>query len=109
MKELIFNDGNLDYVTSDSIEGFENKVTNALLIFGVETFYNTNLGLKFDIISSNQTEYKLEHIKNKLLEWFKNEIKTLEYTDIKIVGKVVKATLSYDHKTLGKNTQEVSL
>lgn len=109
MKELIFNDGNMAFTTDDTIVGFENKMQNSLLIFGVECFCNTAVGLNFDAISSNQTEYKLEHIKNKLLEWYGNELKELYYKDVKIVGKVVKATLVYTHKTLGSGTTEVNL
>lgn len=109
MKELIFEDGDLQFRTDDTIEGFENKIVNSLLIFGVETFWNGQVGLNFDVISSNQTEYKLEHIKAKLLEWYKDEIDTLRYKEIKIVDKVVKATLEYKHKTFGEIKQEVSI
>ncbi|MEG2347288.1 MAG: hypothetical protein RSB50_06360 [Cetobacterium sp.] len=107
MQELMFNDGNLEFTTDSGIRGFENKLVNSILIFGIETFYNNNAGMNFDVISSNQTEYKLEHIKNKLLEWYSEELESLEYKDIRIIGKVVKATLEYSHKTLGKNTKEV--
>lgn len=107
MKELILNNGDIDFSTDDTIVGFENKLVNSLQIFGVETFWDTGKGLNFNIISSNQTEYKLSHMRAKLLEWYKNEIDELVYTDIKIVGKTVKAKLKYTHKIFGKNESEV--
>lgn len=109
MKELIFDNGNLTFQTDSTILGFENKLVNSLQIFGVETFYDIGKGLNFDVISSNQTNYKLQHIKSKLLEWFGDELKFLEFTDIKIIGKIVKVTLLYEHKTLGKIESEVTI
>lgn len=107
MKELIFENGNLTFETDETIVGFENKMANALQIYGVETFYDINNGLNFDIISSNQTNYKVQHIKSKLMEWFKNELDSLEIKEVKVVGKVAKVKISYSHKTLGKNEIEV--
>lgn len=107
MKELMFDDGNLSFQTDDTILGFENKLVNALQIYGVETFYDINKGLNFDVISSNQTNYKIQHIKAKILEWFKDELESLEIKEVKIVGKVAKVKMTYSHKTLGKNESEV--
>lgn len=108
MKELIFEDGDISFIVSETIGGFENKMVNALQIFSCETFYDQNNGLNFDVITSNQTEYKLEHIKSKLLEWYGNELEDLKYKNVRLVDKVVKATLEYSHKTLGNNESEVS-
>ncbi|WP_297636874.1 hypothetical protein [uncultured Clostridium sp.] len=108
MKELMFNDGDITFIVSETIEGFENKLVNSLQIFSCETFYDQNNGINFDVISSNQTDYKLEHIKSKLLEWYGNEIEDLKYKNIKLVNKVVKATLEYSHKTLGNKESEVN-
>lgn len=107
MKELILNDGDITFTVDDTITGFENKLVNSLQIFGVETFWDTGKGLNFNIIASNQTEYKLSHIRVKLLEWYKDELEELVFTDIKIVGKVVKAKMKYIHKTFGKDEREV--
>lgn len=109
MKELIFNNGDMTFLVSETIDGFENKMVNALQIFSCETFYNLNNGINFDVISSNQTEYKLEHIKSKLLEWYGDEIEDLVYKNIKLINNVVKATLEYKHKTLGTTESEVSI
>lgn len=107
MKELIFNDGDLTFQTDSTIVGFENKIVNALQIYGVETFYDINKGLNFDVISSNQTNYKVQHIKSKLLEWFGEELDSLEVKEVKVVGKVAKVKMTYKHKTLGENESEV--
>lgn len=107
MKELMLENGDLTFQTDDTIEGFENKMINALQIYGVETFYDINKGLNFDVISSNQTNYKVQHIKAKLLEWYGNELNSLEIKQVKIVGKVAKVKMIYEHKTLGKNESEV--
>lgn len=109
MKELMLNNGDLTFETSDTIEGFENKLLNALQIYGVETFYDINNGLNFDIISSNQTNYKVQHIKSKLTEWFKDELKTLQILEVKVVGKVAKVKIFYEHVTLGKMEKEVAI
>lgn len=109
MKELTFEDGNLSFEIDNTVTGFENKLTNALQIYGIETFYNLSNGLNFDVISSNQVNYKLQHIKSKVLEWFSDEIDFLEFTEIKIVGKIVKARLKYKHKTLGDVESEVEI
>lgn len=109
MKELIFDNGNLSFELDNSIIGFENKLINALQIYGVETFYNLANGLNFNIITSNQTNYKLQHIKSKILEWFSDEIDFLEFTEVKIVGKIVKARLKYKHKILGDVESEVEI
>ena len=109
MKELIFDDGDLTFQTDNTIIGFENKLVNALQIYGVETFYDINKGLNFDVISSNQTNYKVQHIKEKLLEWYGNELETLEIKEVKVVGKVAKVKIVYKHKTLGENESEVAI
>lgn len=109
MKELMFEDGNLSFELDNTVEGFENKLVNALQIYGIETFYNLSNGLNFDVISSNQTHYKLQHIKSKILEWFSDEIDFLEFTNVKIVGKIVKVRLLYAHKTLGEIESEVEI
>lgn len=109
MKELMFNDGDLTFQTDETIIGFENKMVNALQIYGVETFYDINKGLNFDVISSNQTNYKVQHIKSKLLEWFGEELESLEVKEIKVVGKVAKVKILYKHKTLGENESEVAI
>lgn len=109
MKELIFDNGNMSFTTDDTITGFENKLVNSLQIFGVEIFWDNGKGLNFNIIASNQTWYKLEHIRAKLLEWYKEELEELVYTDVKVVGKVVKAKLRYKHKVFGNNESEVNL
>lgn len=109
MKELMFNDGDLTFQTDETIIGFENKMLNALQIYGIETFYDINKGLNFDVISSNQTNYKVQHIKSKLLEWFGEELESLEVKEVKIVGKVAKVKISYKHKNLGENESEVIL
>lgn len=107
MKELMFNDGDLTFQTDSTIVGFENKIVNALQMYGVETFYDINKGLNFDVISSNQTNYKVQHIKSKLLEWFGEELDSLEVKEVKVVGKVAKVKMTYKHKTLGENESEV--
>lgn len=109
MKELILNDGDLSFELNEEILGFENKLKNALQIYGVECFYNITNGLNFDIISSNQSNYKLQHIKAKILEWFYDEIDTLEFKNIRIVNKVLKVTILYSHKKLGKIESEVTI
>lgn len=107
MKELMFDNGDLTFGIDDTIEGFNNKMVNALQIYGVETFYDINKGLNFDVISSNQTNYKVQHIKAKLLEWYGSELESLEIAEVKIVGKVAKVKMTYEHKTLGKYESEV--
>lgn len=109
MKELMFDNGNLSFEINSEILGFENKLINALQIYGVECFYNIANGLNFDIISSNQSNYKLQHIKAKILEWFSDEIDTLEFKNIRIVNKILKVTILYSHKTLGKIESEVTI
>lgn len=107
MKELIFENGDMTFNIDETITGFEDKIMNALQIFGVETFWDNGKGLNFNVISSNQTSYKLEHIRAKLLEWYKDELDELVYSDVKIVGKVVKARLRFKHKTLGEEEEEI--
>lgn len=107
MKELMFKDGDLTFLVDDTVHGFDNKLANALEIYGVETFFDTTKGINFDVISSNQGVYKLQHMRNKLWEWYKNELEFLELRDIHISNKVAKATLYYKHKTLGENSKEV--
>lgn len=107
MKELILKNGDLDFTTDNTIIGFENKLVNSLQVFGVETFWDTGKGLNFTIIASNQSEYKLSHIKSKLLEWYKDELKDIYYSETKIIGKVVKARLKYTHKIFGESESEV--
>lgn len=98
MKELILENGNITFLTSDGIEGFENRLLNAIQIFSVETYWNILTGISFDVISSNESFYKLEHIKSKILEWYGDEINTLDYKEISINNGRIKAVLVYSYK-----------
>lgn len=98
MKELELKNGDLTFNVLENLRGFENKLINSLKVFSVETFWDTNKGLSFDVISSKQGDYKLQHIKSKLLEWFGNELEYLEIKKEKIEGSILYAKITYIHK-----------
>lgn len=98
MKELELEDGDMTFNTLKDLSAFENKLINSLKVFSVETFWDVNKGLSFDVISSKQANYKLQHIKSKIQEWFGNELEYFEIKKEKIEGSILYVKMKYIHK-----------
>lgn len=101
------NDGNLEFGTVSGIEEFEQRIVNALQVFSVETYWDTTKGISFDVITSKDENYKLQHIKKKLLEWYSSEITGVKYEKISKENDILTAVLIYQHKKYGE--QEVNI
>ena len=107
MKAIKMTDGNLEFALVEGIEEFEQRIKNSLNIFSVETYWDITKGISFDVISSKDGNYKLQHIKKKLFEWYGEELLKLEYEKITKTGSLVTAVLKYVHKKYKE--QEVSI
>ena len=107
MKALYMPNGNLQFRTISNLEMFDQKIKNSLGIFSVETFWDTRKGLNFNVMSSRLGNYKLEHMRNKLIEWYGEEADFSEVKNKKKVGSTMYGTIQYIHKIYGQS--EVTL
>lgn len=108
MKALLMPDGNLNFKLIQGIEEFEQRILNSLNIYSVETFWDTTKGVNFSVISSRESDYKLEHLRNKLVEWFGNEASFSKILNKHKVGKTIKGTIQYNHKIYGESEVQIS-
>lgn len=110
MKSIKIEDGNLEFMCIDGIEEFWQRVVNSLKIYNTECFYNENLGLDIRLINEQKvSEYKLEHIVNKLREWYKSEIESIDYEIISEEERTLKAKIYITHKEYSKIEREVNI
>lgn len=107
MKALLMPDGNLNFKVIEGIEEFNQRMLNSLNIYSVETFWDTTKGVNFGVIASREGNYKLEHLRNKLVEWFGQEAAFSEVKNKTKSNGVLKGLVTYEHKTLGEG--EVSV
>ncbi len=108
MKSINLTNGNLKFECITGVEEFWQRVINSLKIYSSECFYNENLGLDIKILFEQKySEYKLEHIKDKLKEWYKNEIENISYEIISEEERTLKAKLYITHKKYSNIEREV--
>lgn len=109
MKALKMADGNLEFSIIEGTEEFEQRIVNSLQVFSVETYWDITKGISYDVISAKDINYKLEHIKSKLLEWYGEELSDLRYSSIKQKDNIVEAVLEYTHKEYGSKEVGISV
>lgn len=108
MKAIKMEDGNLKFGTAEGIDEFWQRVVNALKIYDTECFYNENLGLNIRMMFEQKvSEYKLEHIKGKLLEWYRTELDAVDYQILSEKDRTLKAKFYLTHKKYGRIEKEV--
>lgn len=108
MKSINLIDGNLKFECVSGVDEFWQRVINSLKIYSTECFYNQNLGLDIKMIYDQKySQYKLEHIKSKLKEWYRNEIENISYEIISEEERILKAKLYITHKKYSNIEREV--
>lgn len=83
----------------NDLEEFVQHWVNTLKIDATECFYNEHLGLDKRLIDNQKSNiYKLEHIKNKTLELYGDELNDLYYQIISEDNRILKAEFYFSHK-----------
>lgn len=81
------------------LDEFLQRWVNTLKIDSSECFYNERLGLSKLILDSERSnEYKLEYIKNKTLDLYRDELDNLYYKIISQNNRTLKANFYFTHK-----------
>lgn len=103
-------DGEWKFGIVGGMDEFWQRVLNSLKIYDTECFYNEKLGLNIRMIFEQKVaEYKLEHIKGKLMEWYSKELDAVEYDIISEEGRTLRARLYLTHKKYSRIEREVTL
>lgn len=101
-------DGNISFETVEGLEEFEQRILNSLNLYSVETFWDSRKGVNFSVIASRQNDYKLEHMRNKLIEWFGDEATFSKIKDKSKKNSVLYGTVEYTHKIYGQSEVFIS-
>ena len=111
MTSLKTNDGELQFNERVSgVEEFIQRVENTIKIFRIECYYNENLGLDIKVLNGvDDAKYKLEHIKEKLIQLFSDELNELTYELISEKNRVITAKFYFIHKKYNKFDKGVEL
>lgn len=110
MIAIKMSDGDLKFEIVKGEDEFWQRLVNSLKIYNIECFYNQNLGVDISILHEQDIdEYKLEHIKEKIKEWYKKEIISIDYEIISKENRVLKAKLLITHKEYSKISKEVTI
>lgn len=90
------------------IEEFLQRLVNSLKIYNIECYYNENLGLDIRILNEiDEPEYKLQHIKEKVLSWYGEELNNFTYKLISTTNRTIKAIFYFEHKKYNSFEKEV--
>lgn len=111
MKALKMENGDIHFDKKvDGLDEFLQRWINSLLVYSNECYYNENLGLNINIIDNiNDSKYKLEHIKQKTLEWYSDELDDLYYELISEKERTIKAIFYFNHKRYKEIQKEIEL
>lgn len=111
MKSLKMKDGDIQLGgLVIGIDEFLQRWINSLKVYGIECYYNENLGLDINVIDGiEDAKYKLEHIKKQTLAWYGEELDELYYEIISEDNRTIKAVFYFQHKKYKKIEQEVIL
>lgn len=111
MKSLKMKDGDIQFgEKAIEMNEFLQRWVNSLKIYSNECYYNENLGLNINIINGiDDTKYKMEHIKEKTLSWYGEELEDLYYEIISEKNRVITAVFYFQHKKYKDIQQEVVL
>lgn len=111
MKSLKMKDGDIQFAGKvTGIEEFLQRWINSLKIYSIECYYNENLGLNINVINGiDDAKYKMEHIKEKTLSWYGDELEDLYYEIVSEKDRIIKAIFYFQHKKYKTIQQEVVL
>ena len=111
MKSLKMKDGDIQLGgLVIGIDEFLQRWINSLKVYGIECYYNENLGLNITVINGiDDAKYKMEHIKEKTLSWYGKELEELYYEIISEKNRVITAVFYFQHKKYKNIQQEVIL
>jgi|GEM_PF-583724 len=102
-----------DIIFGERVEGldeFVQRVVNSLSIYSDETFYDEKLGLDINVIDNQKyAVYKMEHIRDKLMNWYRAELEDLQYNIISEEERIIKANFYFKHKKYGEFNKEVTI
>lgn len=111
MEALKMQDGEIIFGKKvDGLEEFIQRWINTLKIDASECFYNERLGISKSILFGEKSNrYKLEYLKNKTLELYRDELEDLYYKVLSENNRILRANFYFLHKIYKEFEKEVEI
>lgn len=109
MNSLKMTDGEIDFNgLTTGIDEFLQRLVNSLKVYNTECYYNQNLGIDITILNEiEEPNYKLQHIKEKVLSWYGDELNNFTYKLVSTSNRTIKAIFYFEHKKYKNFKKEV--